>query len=137
MVDFNPRAVRFSRWNALLNGVQNKVEVYYGDLYHAIDDSLSKAQKRKGRGLFDVILANPPYLPTPPEAATDGSSRPVENAYGDGGVDGERLLAAVMVGARRYVNRLFGGVNRLFRCQGPWSERAGERKEEGGINLYK
>jgi methylase of polypeptide subunit release factors len=101
MVDFNPRAVRFSRWNALLNGVQNKVEVYYGDLYHAIDDSLSKAQKRQGRGLFDVILANPPYLPTPPKAATGGSSRPVENAYGDGGVDGERLLAAVMVGARR------------------------------------
>ena len=50
-VDINPRAIRFSRFNAQLNGIKN-IKFQLGSLY----ESLS------GRS-FDLILANPPlYL---------------------------------------------------------------------------
>jgi SAM-dependent methyltransferase len=50
--DVNARALRFSRINALINGVDN-VEVVESNLFANIDQ------------LFDVIIANPPYLVDP------------------------------------------------------------------------
>ncbi|MEW6280647.1 MAG: methyltransferase, partial [Candidatus Eremiobacterota bacterium] len=52
-VDRNARAVNFARFNCRLNGVGN-VEVRLGDLY---------APVRGER--FDVVLANPPFVPSP------------------------------------------------------------------------
>jgi HemK-related putative methylase len=50
-VDINPAAVRCARINALLNRVEERVEVYQGDLFAPV----------RGRR-FDVVLFNPPYL---------------------------------------------------------------------------
>jgi methylase of polypeptide subunit release factors len=50
--DINSRALRFSRINALLNGVDN-VEVVESNLFEQL------------RGTFDLIIANPPYLVDP------------------------------------------------------------------------
>jgi methylase of polypeptide subunit release factors len=50
--DINPRALRFCKLNAALNSVRN-VEIIESDLYANVD------------GLFDVILANPPFLVDP------------------------------------------------------------------------
>lgn len=50
--DVNRRALRFSRINALLNGIDN-VETIESDLFENIDHS------------FDLIIANPPYLVDP------------------------------------------------------------------------
>jgi methylase of polypeptide subunit release factors len=50
--DINRRALRFSRINALLNGIDN-VEVVESDLFEKLAAS------------FDVIIANPPYLVDP------------------------------------------------------------------------
>lgn len=50
-VDINPAAVRCVRINALLNGVEGKVEVREGDLWTPL------ANER-----FDVIVFNPPYF---------------------------------------------------------------------------
>jgi release factor glutamine methyltransferase len=50
--DVNTRALRFSRINALINGINN-VEVVESNLFENIGDS------------FHVILANPPYLVDP------------------------------------------------------------------------
>lgn len=76
-IDLNPRAIRFARFNAQLNGIRN---VYFlqGDLYGAV-----AGQK------FDVILANPPFVPSP---TTDLKFR-------DGGFRGEDILARIIVGA--------------------------------------
>jgi HemK-related putative methylase len=49
-VDINPEAVRCTRINALLNGLEEKIEVLTGDLFEAVT----------GRQ-FDLILFNPPY----------------------------------------------------------------------------
>lgn len=50
--DINRRALRFSRVNALLNGIDN-VDVVESNLFEDIG------------GHFDVIIANPPYLVDP------------------------------------------------------------------------
>lgn len=56
-VDINPAAVRCARINALLNGVEGKVEVREGDLWTPL------ANER-----FDVIVFNPPYFPGQPRS---------------------------------------------------------------------
>jgi methylase of polypeptide subunit release factors len=54
LTDINPRALRFSRVNAALNGIPN-VETREGDLFAGT------------LGTFDLIVANPPYLVDPGE----------------------------------------------------------------------
>ena len=73
-VDLNPRAIRFSRFNAQLNGVEN-IRVLCGDLYRVVE----------GR-MFDVILANPPFVSSPNE----------EYRFRDGGPNGERILRRII-----------------------------------------
>jgi methylase of polypeptide subunit release factors len=51
-VDINPRALTYTRLNALANGV--KCETFLGDLYSPVSD-LS----------YDLITANPPFVPSP------------------------------------------------------------------------
>lgn len=52
LTDINHSALRFSRINAMLNGIPD-VEVIESDLYESVD------------GLFDLIISNPPYLVDP------------------------------------------------------------------------
>jgi len=59
-VDLNPAAVRCARINALLNGVEDRVEVREGDLFAPI-----------GGERFDVVLFNPPYYRGKPRDALD------------------------------------------------------------------
>lgn len=59
-LEINPRAKIFAGFNALLNGV--------GDGLHIIDgDTDNIWAPVKGR-TFDYIIANPPFMPTPPDA---------------------------------------------------------------------
>ena len=76
-VDLNPRALRFARFNAQLNGLEN-VEFRQGDLYRPV------AGER-----FDRILANPPFVPSPDSTL----------AFRDGGAGGEAILARIVEGA--------------------------------------
>jgi carbamoyltransferase len=76
-IDINPRAIRFARFNAQLNGIRN-VCFLQGDLYNPV-----AGQK------FDIILANPPYVPSPTTALK----------FRDGGVRGENILARIIGGA--------------------------------------
>ncbi len=53
LADINPQAAAFSRINARLAGIADRVEVVIGDLYAPIT------------GGFDLVVANPPYLVDP------------------------------------------------------------------------
>jgi len=53
-VDVNPYAVECARVNAELNGVAEKMDIRRGSLFNSIQD----CEK------FDVVLFNPPYLPS-------------------------------------------------------------------------
>lgn len=63
-VDINPEAVRCARINALLNRVEERVEVRQGDLFAPV------AGER-----FDLVLFNPPYYPGQPADALDWAWR--------------------------------------------------------------
>ena len=63
-VDINPAAVRCARINALLNGVEDRLTVYEGDLFAPV----------AGR-TFDVVLFNPPYFRGPPRSPLDRAFR--------------------------------------------------------------
>lgn len=54
-VDLNPAAVRCARINALIHGLEDRVEVREGDLFTPVQGER-----------FDLILFNPPYLPGQP-----------------------------------------------------------------------
>jgi len=81
--DVNPHAVRLARNNAARNGVA--IEVVESDLFEGI------------RGSFDLVVFNPPYLPTAPEDLTGDRWL---DASVDGGPDGlgpaRRFLAGLM-----------------------------------------
>lgn len=59
-VDLNSAAVRCARINALLNGVDDRVEVREGDLFAPVGDEQ-----------FDIVLFNPPYYRGQPRNAVD------------------------------------------------------------------
>ena len=96
-VDINPRALRFTRFNAMLNGpgFASRLTTCTADVYSGVPESWRP---------FDVIFANPPFVATPrldslPHA--DGASVHAEWAlYADGGPDGADVLRAIVHGAR-------------------------------------
>ncbi|MEL6940559.1 MAG: carbamoyltransferase C-terminal domain-containing protein, partial [Cyanobacteria bacterium J06598_1] len=87
-VDINPRAIRFSRFNAQLNGILN-INIQLGSLYEPV-----------ATRTFDTILANPPFVPSPNH----------ELRFRDGGRTGEDILAAIIRGGAQHLTpqgRLF------------------------------
>lgn len=53
--DISPSAVKCAKINAEKNGVEGKIKFYKGNLFDALPENSKK---------FDLILFNPPYLPT-------------------------------------------------------------------------
>lgn len=78
-VDRSARAVLAARANARLHGLD--VDVRQGDLYAALDPGER----------FDLIVANPPYLPAPRVARPD--------PRWDAGEDGRAVLDRILAGA--------------------------------------
>jgi release factor glutamine methyltransferase len=78
-VDVSRRALATVRINARLNGV--RVRTRRGELLEAVPGEL-----------FDLIVANPPYLPSPGPLPTRGAARHTE-AGSDGRVLLDRLIA--------------------------------------------
>jgi len=75
-VDINPRAARCTRFNAQVSGNAN-VEAVVGDLFEAV-----------GGKRFDLITANPPFVPSPLDALQ----------FRDGGRSGEDILKRIVAG---------------------------------------
>ncbi|MEM9087951.1 MAG: carbamoyltransferase C-terminal domain-containing protein [Cyanobacteria bacterium P01_F01_bin.53] len=80
-VDINPRAIRFSRFNAQLNGINN-IEFRQGNLYDTV------SQER-----FNTILANPPFVPSPTR----------DFKFRDGGANGEEILQSIIQGSAAHL----------------------------------
>ncbi len=68
-VDINPAAVRCTRANVALNGLDDRIEVQTGDLFAPL----------AGRQ-FDVVLFNPPFLHGPPRDDADRAWRSTDVA---------------------------------------------------------
>jgi HemK-related putative methylase len=68
-VDINAAAVRCARCNAILNQLENRIEVRHGDLFAPV-----AGEK------FDLILFNPPFLRGPPRDDRDRAWRSIDVA---------------------------------------------------------
>jgi SAM-dependent methyltransferase len=75
-VDISPRAVRCTRFNALAQGAAN-LETVEGDLFDPV-----------GRESFDLITANPPFVPSPMNTLQ----------FRDGGSSGEDIQKRLVAG---------------------------------------
>lgn len=85
-VDVSHRAVLTARLNARRNGV--RVDARAGDLYGAVPGER-----------FDLIVSNPPYLPSDePELPTAGARRAWE-----AGTDGRELIDRIVANAARHL----------------------------------
>ncbi len=103
-VDTNPRAIAFARFNAALNRVEWRCHWLLADL----DTAIAPEQR------FDLILANPPFVPSP-----HTGSRAL--AYRDGGPRGDRVTRRLVsaLGRRLRTNGLALIVSAIAR----WGEQ--------------
>lgn len=85
-VDINPAALGCTKENARLNGTTNLV-VRKSDLFSNISES------------FDLIIFNPPYLPT-----EEGESRDEESRAWDGGRSGREVIDRFLAGVSAHLN---------------------------------
>ena len=86
-VELNKKAVPVTRFNILLNGLEDRIEVREGDLYSVLKDGET----------FDCIYANPPFIPM-----VDDVEYPI---CGAGGEDGLMVLNRIFDGLPERLNK--------------------------------
>lgn len=95
-VDSDPVAIELCRRNASLHGVADRLEAITGDIYGALCS-------RAGNG-FDVIVSNPPYIPSGRVTDLPREVRDFE-PHGAlfGGIDGLDMAKEIVLGAPRHL----------------------------------
>jgi SAM-dependent methyltransferase len=98
-VDRNPRATKFARFNARLNGLEN-LECREGDLFGPVEGMT-----------FDLIVSNPPFVISPE----------TRYIYRDSGMAGDEVCRRIARDAPSFLNE--GGFCQIL-CN--WAEYAGQ-----------
>ena len=80
--DLVPRCVHFARFNALLNGLADRVRVVESDAWDALEGET-----------FDLVVAHPPYVPALSH----------EFDFRDAGEDGEQVTRRIIEGLKAHV----------------------------------
>jgi methylase of polypeptide subunit release factors len=101
--DISERALRFTRLNALLNGIDG-IETRHGSLFDPVAGET-----------FDRVASNPPFVITPRVEGVPAYE------YRDGGLEGDALVSAVIGGVAAHLSP--GGVAQSL---GNWEYREGE-----------
>lgn len=105
LVDKSPRAIRFAYFNGLLNGLTDRIILVQGDLLEnrgCIYKAGEVPQERSDHVLdrllrdisvngYQVVTANPPFLPVPPAIVTKR-----HGLFSSGGPSGMCVLEAVL-----------------------------------------
>ncbi len=107
--DVSEGALRFTRLNALLNGVP-AISTRRGSLFEPVAGEQ-----------FDRVVSNPPFVITPRVAGVPAYE------YRDGGMQGDDLVAAFVAGVGEHLAP--GGVAQLL---GNWESRDGESRDSTG-----
>ncbi len=91
--DLSAPAVELAQANMRRLGLAERVLVFQGDLFDAIEGSVDQQP-------FDMIVANPPYIPSGQIAGLDRGVREYEpTAALDGGLDGLAIHRRILDGA--------------------------------------
>jgi release factor glutamine methyltransferase len=92
--DISPAALAVARANAVRNQLADRIEFRQGDGFKALAEAPARAAPRQ----FDLIVSNPPYIPSAEIASLDPEVRDFDPGLAlDGGADGleyYRWLAA-------------------------------------------
>ena len=115
--DIVEACVRCTRRNAILNGLEAQVDVRLGDLFAPVAGET-----------FDLIVTNPPQMPTPPNRGACGD----EALADDGGLDGWVILDRVIRAAPAYLEPGGRLVFTLFDFLG--EQKGLERLKEVGLS---
>jgi release factor glutamine methyltransferase len=93
-IDISPAALEVARRNAMALKVEDRVEFCLGDLLEPVAD----------RGPFDVIVSNPPYIPTGAIEHLERGVRDYEPRVAlDGGPDGLAVVTRLIEQAPRHL----------------------------------
>jgi release factor glutamine methyltransferase len=116
--DMSETALSYARRNAERNRVGGRVEFLRGDLFDALlrrssADTLpqgsgadAKLHKDDDAGCFDLIVANPPYIPTQDIECLPPDVQHYEPAAAlDGGADGLSFYRRIAQGSRRFLRK--------------------------------
>lgn len=121
--DISEEAIKVAKANSHLNGVQNRVEFFCGDLFEAL----------KGSYKFDFIVSNPPYIETETIIGLQKEVRSYEPELAlDGGADGLDFYKIITAKAPEYLNNLGWLAFEIGFNQG---ERVSALMEESFINI--
>lgn len=94
-VDLSPDAATVARENVQRAGVVHNVAVLEGDLFASLPEGAE----------FELITANPPYIPSDEIAVLDADVRDFEPRLAlDGGADGLEITRRLVGGAARYLS---------------------------------
>lgn len=119
-VDISPLAVENVRLNA--QRAQVTVDVREGDLFDPV------AGER-----FDLVVSNPPYLPTPEGPAADAAaSDPLAHAW-DAGIDGRSVLDRICGAVAGHLEP--GGTVLLVQSAFAGTERTVDRLAAAGLDV--
>ncbi|HEV2294398.1 MAG TPA: peptide chain release factor N(5)-glutamine methyltransferase [Tepidisphaeraceae bacterium] len=92
-IDKSEQAIAIARRNVERLGLANRVTIEHGDLYAPLSRMVDAAP-------FNLIVSNPPYVPTSQLASLDRNVRDYEPAEAlDGGIDGLVLHRRILQGA--------------------------------------
>jgi len=119
-VDLSDEALLLAGQNASTAGVDHALTLVSGDMTDALE----------GRGPFDAILSNPPYVRTGDIDSLQPEIREYEPRGAlDGGADGMTFLARIARDAHRHLKP--GGLL-LMECEGDQADRAADLLESAG-----
>jgi release factor glutamine methyltransferase len=115
-VDLSPEALAVAQRNAAKHGLADRVRFVQGDLFAPLGDER-----------FDVVVSNPPYIPTADIAGLAPGVRNYEPHLAlDGGADGFAVFDRLIEGAEQHLNP---GGHLLVEIGSPQEGPARERLE--------
>lgn len=118
-VDLSDKAVEAATANAKKLGLSDRVRILKGDLYEPIASQGDIADARP----FDLIVSNPPYIPSADISKLDRNVRDYEPLEAlDGGEDGLAFHRRILAGA---TDRLVGGGRIYLEIQFDQGEAVG------------
>ncbi|MFA9375878.1 MAG: methyltransferase [Lachnotalea sp.] len=84
-VELNQEVIPVTKFNTIMNGYDNMIDVIESDLYTNLGDEK-----------YDLITANPPFLPIPKDIYFP--------RVGDGGKDGLEIIRKILEGLNKYLS---------------------------------
>lgn len=113
-LDINPKAVQYAKFNAVLNGIENKVINLHSDLFMNVKDKK-----------FDFICWNGPTVAMP----EINNAKQIYPLYTYGGYDGAKFT-------KRFLSEAFGYTKKKFKIKW-WDGSLGTEKESVVIKFIK